>query len=337
MSETARLTKAQKAAAVLVAMGKPVASRLLKFFKQEELKALIEGARMLKTIPQAELERIVAEFEQEFAEGAGLLDSADEMDTILNETLSPEEMSALMSTRGEQGDKEAAPPPPLWPQLDALEPHVIGERIGDENPQVVACVLASLATQQAAAVLLVLPKAGRGEIVKRMMAMGPLKPAARAMLEDRLRRELLGEKGPKDNAAGQIRVASLLNELDKSQLEEVMSDLAAAGTTDLDAIRSRLFAFEDIVLLDQRSRVSLFDGIAADTVTLALRGADAALAESVLSSIGARTRRMIEAELAADVPVAADEIAKARKQIASTAVRLSAEGSVELPGAKDAA
>src|SRR5690606_40563242 len=71
------LTRPQKAAAILVAMGKPSASRLLKFFKQEELKSLIEGARMLRTIPQADLERIVAEFEAEFTEGAGLIRSGE--------------------------------------------------------------------------------------------------------------------------------------------------------------------------------------------------------------------------------------------------------------------
>ena len=96
MTQQINLTQPQKAAAILVAMGKPAAGRLLKFFKQEELKTLIEAARVLRTIPQAELERVVAEFEAEFTEGAGLLDSADEMDTILTENLSPEEMSLLM-------------------------------------------------------------------------------------------------------------------------------------------------------------------------------------------------------------------------------------------------
>jgi len=59
MTTALALTRPQKAAAILVAMGKPAASRLLKFFKQDELKALIEGARLLRTIPQADLERIV--------------------------------------------------------------------------------------------------------------------------------------------------------------------------------------------------------------------------------------------------------------------------------------
>ena len=77
MSQLPTLSRSQKAAAILVAMGKPSAGKLLKFFKQEELRGLIEAARSLKTIPQSELDRIVSEFEGEFAEGAGLLDSGD--------------------------------------------------------------------------------------------------------------------------------------------------------------------------------------------------------------------------------------------------------------------
>lgn len=68
MTEALALTQAQKAATILVAMGKPSAGRLLKFFKQDELKALMEGARLLRTIPQAELEKVVSEFENEFTE-----------------------------------------------------------------------------------------------------------------------------------------------------------------------------------------------------------------------------------------------------------------------------
>ena len=59
-SEIVHLTRTQKAAAILVALGKPAAGRLLKFFKQDELRALMEGARELRTIPQSELEKIVA-------------------------------------------------------------------------------------------------------------------------------------------------------------------------------------------------------------------------------------------------------------------------------------
>ena len=146
------LTRPQKAAAILVAMGKPSASRLLKFFKQEELKALIEGARLLRTIPQADLDRIVAEFEAEFTEGAGLLDSADEMDTILNESLSPEEMNAIMNGTPQEAVQEKAPP--IWPELEKLDPDRLGAFLAGEHAQTSAMVLSKLSPQAAANVLL---------------------------------------------------------------------------------------------------------------------------------------------------------------------------------------
>ncbi|TGR36063.1 flagellar motor switch protein FliG, partial [Mesorhizobium sp. M1C.F.Ca.ET.195.01.1.1] len=99
-----------------------------------------------------DLERIVAEFEAEFTEGAGLLDSADRMDTILNESLSPEEMSAIMGNK----KPEAAPegPPPIWPDLEKLEPARLGDFLAGEHPQTAAMVLSKLAPQAAASVLL---------------------------------------------------------------------------------------------------------------------------------------------------------------------------------------
>ncbi|MGN6469407.1 MAG: flagellar motor switch protein FliG, partial [Rhizobiaceae bacterium] len=326
------LTRPQKAAAILVAMGKPAAGRLLKFFKQDELKALIDGARMLRTIPQGELERIVGEFEAEFAEGAGLLDSADTMDTILNESFTPEEMKAIL---GQDQPKpiESKAPPPVWPSVEKLEAERVGAFLANEHPQTIALVLSNMSPQPAANALMTLAKPLRGEVVKRMLAMNNVPEQAKRIVEDQIRTRMLAENTTKDTTAGQIRVAGVLNELDKEDLEEVISEMQAAGTSDLEAIRARLFNFDDIVQLSQKSRVALFDGLSTDLVTLALRGCEPALAEAILSALGPRSRRMIESELASEagnIPFA--EIARARKNIASTAIRLASEGAVQLPG-----
>lgn len=335
MNTAETMTRAQKAAAILVAMGKPSASKLLKFFKQEELKALVEGARMLRTIPQNELERIVAEFENEFAEGAGLMDSAEGMDTILNETLSAEEMSALM---GKEAPKEKSGPPPVWPQLEKLEPARLGAFLSEEHPQTAALILSNIAPTAAAPVLLTLDKTGRSEIVKRMMAMSTIPAAATRIVENQIRARVLSATSNRDTSAGQVRVASLLNELDKTQLDEVMQDLEQAGAPDLEAIRSRLFSFEDIALLPQKARVALFDGLSSELVTTALRNCPAALGEAVLSSIGARARRMIESELTqGSDDVAMVEVIKARKSIAATAIAMARQGVFELPTMQTAA
>ena len=330
MSTALSLTRPQKAAAMLVAMGKPSASRLLKFFKQEELRALIDAAKLLRTIPQSELEKIVAEFEAEFTEGAGLLDSADKMETMLNELLSREEMDALMGV--EKAEVATDAPPPIWPTVEKLEPARLAVFLAGEHPQTAAVVLSKLAPQAAANVLLTLEKSVRGEIIKRMLTMSKVPETAVKLVEDQIRGRVLVESSSKDLSAGQNRVASVLNELDKSQLEEVMQDLEASGASDLDGIRSRLFAFEDILLLTQKARVTLFDGITTELVTAALRNAEPAMVELALSSIGARSRRMIESELGSEAGnLSAEDIARARKSIATTAIKLAGEGAFELP------
>lgn len=336
MKQALNLTRPQKAAAILVAMGKPSAGRLLKFFKQEELKTLIEAARMLRTIPQADLERIVAEFEAEFAEGAGLLDSADKMDTILSETLSPEEVSAIMGRSGAVPPKEGAPS--VWAELEKLDPNRLALLLAAEHPQVAALVLTKLGTTTASRVIVALEKPLRTEVVKRMLAISAVKPAALQMVERQMRALLSAEAGGKDTTAGQARIASLLNEMDKSQVDEVIRDLEESGSADVAGIRARLFSFEEIPLLSQKARVALFDGLATDLVTLALRKAPADVVEASLSALGARSRRMIEAELAVEADgLSSDEIARARRRIAATAVELGQRGVIELPSSQAAA
>ena len=336
MSLEGKLTKAQKAAAIMVAMGKPSAGRLLRFFKQQELKALIEAARMLRTIPQSELENIVAEFEEEFTEGAGLLDSGDQMDTILNETLSPEEISALMGWGKPSLMSDEAPP--IWPELAGLEPSRLGALLNGEHPQTIAMVFSNLDSQPAANALLTFDKPMRNEVLKRMLSMTTVQPAAKQLVENQLRARLLNDSSGKDVSAGQTRVASLLNEMDKGVLDELITDLEASGVEGVEGVKARLFTFDDIVDLDQKARVVLFDGLSTELVTLCLRGAPGPLAEAVLSSIGARSRRMIESELAMGADsVSAAEIAAARKRIAATAIGLATTGAIELPTMRNAA
>lgn len=335
MVDELELSKAQKAAAILVAVGKPAAGRLLKFFKQDELKELIEGARRLKTIPQGELERIVAEFEEEFAEGAGLLDSADAMDTLLTENLSQDEMNAILGNETHLGMIEETPP---WEALEAIDPEPLADFLVNEHPQTAAYVLSNLASPKAAKVMLSLTKQVRGEIVKRMLSLGSVSDPARRLVERRLRAEFLETNSGKLSKQGQAKVVGVLNELDKSELDEVMGELQQAGAEDLASLKAQLFSFEDLINLTPKARVAIFDGIEIDQVTMALREANPVLIEAVLSAVGARTRRMIESELSQPSDfVNPVDINKARRAIVSRTLAMASDGVFQLPAAADAA
>ncbi|HEX7075261.1 MAG TPA: flagellar motor switch protein FliG [Hyphomicrobiaceae bacterium] len=331
MTGKLNLTRAQKAAAILVAMGKPAAGRLLKFFKQEELKTLVEAARELRTIPQAELNRIVGEFEAEFAEGAGLLDSADKMNMLLNESLSPEELGLLMGQNVPRVDSQST----VWGDMERLDPQRLADLLSNEHPQTIAYVLSNLSPEPAARILVTLEKPIRTEVLRRLISTSQIKPKAKQIVERQLRNLLQAEASGKDVSAGQAKVASLLNELDKTQIDEVMRDLEESGTSDVASIRAQIFSFEEIPLLPHKARVALFDGFDTDVVTLALRGAASELKEAVLSALGPRSRRMIESELSINVDgLQAEEVTRARKRIASAAIQLARRGVFVLPSAQ---
>ncbi|TGV51566.1 flagellar motor switch protein FliG, partial [Mesorhizobium sp. M00.F.Ca.ET.149.01.1.1] len=96
--------------------------------------------------------------------------------------------------------------------------------------------------QTAANVLLTMEKPIRSQIIRRMVTMANIPDTATRIVENQLRASVLSQKTTRDTSAGQERVAGVLNEMAKPELDELMQDLEEAGTPDLAGVRSRLFA-----------------------------------------------------------------------------------------------
>jgi flagellar motor switch protein FliG len=328
MSMTVPFTRVQKAAAILVALGKPRAPQLLKYFKDDEKRALIRAAKSLTAIEQLDLEKLVKEFEAEFTRGTGLIDSSDIMDGILTDALTPEEVETLSSP------VPAAVQPDLpnaWDKLENADPAKIIAVLSSENLQAGAFILSRISSEKSASVIAGLDRAARSALLTRMISMGPALPAAVEMLERRLT-GIFGVQEKSDSKAGQAQVANILNQLDKAATEEVMSDLTSSIESErVSAVRSMLFRFEDIVRLDDSARAAIFDQVPANILTQALRDASPEILETALSAIGQRTRRMIENDLKTPAGGKPRDILDAQRKIVSMILRLSAEGRIALP------
>ena len=312
------LSPSDKAAAVLLAMGKPVAGKLLKFFEYEELQAIIKKAQTLRSIPPQELIILVNEFEDLFSEGAGLMDNAKAMEGILEEGLTPDEVDGLLGRRTQFKDYETS----IWERLQDADPVRISRFIEKEHPQTSAYILSMLPSAFAGKLLMQLPDATRVDIVHRAVNLKKVNDRAAEIIESRVR-DLVAEMDAEKTNVGTVRVADMMNELSKTDVETLLEQLQTVSVADVEKVRPRIFLFDDIVLMPQRSRVTLFNDISGDVITLALRGADNALCEAVLSAIGARQRRMIESDLASGAAgVNVREIAVARRTISQEAIRL---------------
>jgi flagellar motor switch protein FliG len=329
MSMTIPFSKVQKAATILVALGKPRASQLLKYFKDDEKRALIHAAKSLTAIEQADLDKLVKEFEAEFTRGAGLIDSSEIMEEILTEALTPEEVVSLSSPA--PASPALPVPPSAWEMLEDADPAKIILFLAGENLQAGACILSRLSSEKSASVIAGLDRTARSAILTRMISMGAVLPAAAEVLEKRLK-DIFGVQEKGDSKAGQAQVANILNQLDKAATEEVMSDLTTSMESErVSAVRSMLFRFEDIVRLEDSARAAVFDQVPANILTLALRDASPEILETALSAIGQRTRRMIENDLKTPAGGKPQDILDAQRKIVSMILRLSSEGRIALP------
>ncbi|MEX3007013.1 flagellar motor switch protein FliG [Hoeflea sp. TYP-13] len=325
------LSKPQKAAAILIAMGKPVAGKLLKFFAPSELQTIIASAQSLRSIPPQELENVVAEFEDLFTEGTGLMDNAQAMEGILEEGLTPDEVDGLLGRSEALNKLETT----IWDRLQEADPTAVGQFLSREHPQTIAYVVSMLPSSFAAKILLQVPEKQRANIVHRAVNMKTVNPKVAEIIEQRVAQMIEDLKGD-ENTEATSRVADMINEMEKPVVDALLGELEAISSSDAAKVKPMVFLFDDILTMPQRSRITLFNDISSDTITLSLRKSDADIKEAVLGSIGARQRRMIEADLAEDMPSVTDrDIAVARRSITQEAIRFASLGQIKLAEEED--
>ncbi|MCD2183445.1 flagellar motor switch protein FliG [Rhizobium sp. TRM96647] len=328
----APLKPVDKAAAVLLAMGKPVAGKLLKFFTQGELQGIIAAAQNLRPIPPQELLELVNEFEDLFTEGAGLMDNAKMMEGILEEGLTPDEVDGLLGRRTAFQAYETT----IWDRLQDADAIFISQFLLKEHPQTISYILSMMPSAFGAKVLLEVPEERRADIINRTVNLKDVSPKAAAIIEGRVR-EMMDAFEAERNSPGSNKVAEMMNEMEKNQVDELLASLETISTASVRKVRPKIFLFEDLLIMPQKSRVSLFNDVAGDIITAALRGTSMDLREAVLSSIGARQRRMIESDLAAGDVGNPREVAIARRSITQEAIRLAAAGQIQLKEKDEAA
>jgi flagellar motor switch protein FliG len=320
------LSQAEKAAAVLLAMGKTVAGRLLKYFTQHELQLIITSAQSLRPIPPDELARLVAEFEDLFTEGAGLMDNAKAIESILEEGLTPDEVDSLLGRRTAFQAYETS----IWDRLGEAEPAFVGRFLVREHPQTIAYILSMMPSSFGAKVLLELPESRRADVMNRTVNLKEVSPKAAQIIEKRVV-SLLIEIDQERNSNGSAKVAELMNELDKPQVDTLLSSLESLSKESVNKVRPKIFLFDDLMLMPQRGRVLLLNDISGDILTMALRGSPVEMREIVLASISPRQRRMIESDLSSGTTgINPREIAIARRAIAQEAIRLATSGQIQL-------
>lgn len=306
-------------------IGNPQAARLVKHLDQPDLRTLARAAAGLGAVAPSTLDRLVEEFAVDFAAGAHLTGDAGQARLLLGEALPPAEVDQLLgSTPGETRESD------VWEALALAPESAIIAFLTAERPATATYLLSRLDPPLAARIVSALPRERRNAALCGLVAPRVPTPLVTKLVEDALRASLKDAGKPAPDVEGRSRIASIINNLDPEEAEDVMRAIGEARPKDAAALKAMLFSFSDLPKLSERARALLFDRASIDVVVMALRGSDADFRNTVLSSMPSRGRRLVEGELASGASASPRDIAKARKTIAGIVLGMAARNEIEL-------
>ena len=239
----------QKAAILLIALGPEKSSLIFKYLKEEEIEELtLEIANTRSVTPQVK-DAIIDEFygvclaQQYIAEG-GINYAKELLEKALGEDKAIDVISRLTSSL------QVRP----FEFIRRTEPQQLLTFIQDEHPQTIALILSYIPTQQAALILSALPPDRQSDVAKRIATMDRTSPDTIKDVENILETKLSSLVNQDYTIVGGVdSVVDILNTVDRATEKHIVETLEVEDPELADEIRKKMFVFEDILLLDDRS------------------------------------------------------------------------------------
>jgi flagellar motor switch protein FliG len=335
----AKLKGIEKIAILLAALGKEASSQVIQHLEPDEQERI--GHTMLEleetVIEENLISSVLTEFRNQLFSGGSL---RTRMGKALEEMMTSVFEEGEAQQRIERIREETKSKHPFR-GLRGIKASDLARVLSEEHRQIQALVLANLDSEQAADVLENFPEEEQIELVYRMATMEEPLPRLLKQVASSVTmatRGLSREEGedPLDSDPRIRVVADLLNATGAGTDKEILEGMEEKDEEMVVRIRERMFCWEDLTLLDNRTMQKVLAGIDTKLLAMALKGTDEDVQESILSATSQRTRDMIleERELIGAVPLS--DVLEAQKQILSTIRELVDSGEITMNKGKGA-
>jgi len=210
--------------------------------------------------------------------------------------------------------------------LGRLNVHQLAGALEPESPGAVALLLGELAAERTAEVLSVLADDRRDAVV-RELSQGRTTPPA---LLERLAGAVLVRAvelpaTPPDRTDRVQRLAAVLRAVPKPQRKRMLDAIREQDEATADAILEKLYVFEDILRLPDRTIQKLLAEVDSMLLSMALSGADETLQAKLMANLSKRARAALQEELQLRSSVPAKQIEESRAAIAKIVARVDQE------------
>ncbi|QCU90453.1 flagellar motor switch protein FliG [Thiomicrorhabdus sediminis] len=326
LEEVIDIPNMDKAAILLLSLGKETAANVLKHLNPREVQMVGSAMTAVDSVSHREIHHVMASFLDEIGEDALGVDPSEFAQSLM--------ASALGEGGGHLMDAAL-----LGDQVKGLEalkwqhPSTIANMLRNEHPQVVAIVLSYFDSDQAAEVLRGIPERFQSEVIYRIATLTTIQPRALFDLNDVLENASSdGEGGKLATIGGEKRAAEILNLVGSGVDSRILDDIAIEHEEISKAIQDKMFVFDDIKGIDDRGVQTLVGEVPSDVLVVALKGADKELKEKFLSNLSKRQADIMRDDLETGGPVKLSAVEDAQRSIIQTVRRLADEEKIMMPG-----
>jgi len=320
----ATLTGTQKAAMLLLQLGRDRAARVMAQLDTAEIEELTVEIMRLERIDQTMADDVLEEFYDVSVVGPGVGGGMAYAQALLESSLGTE-LAAGMLERLQTS--MAGQPFEFLQHADARQ---VISLISGEHPQAVALVLAHLRPEHASAILAGLGPELQGEVAHRIAMMERASPDVVAVIADSLMRKASAVLTPREMSAigGVQPLVEIINRADATTEKAILEGLEARDVELAEEVRSRMFVFGDIVLLEDRALQLVLRQVETAGLSVSLKGAGPEVREKILHNLSERARENLEEEIELLGPVRLSQVEDARSGIVQIIRRLEESGQI---------
>ena len=264
--ELKRYSGAQRAAALMLALGKDHGAPIWDQLTTDEIKELSSTIAGLGRVPSTVVEHLLIVFTGEVASMASLHGSYETTERLLGGILPNDKVKEIMEDiRGPSGRT-------MWDKLSNVSETVLAGALRQEYPQTVAVILSKLRPDHAARVVAELPRDFSVDVVMRMLRMETVQKDVINQVEATLKTEFMTNLSRSQKRDPHEAMAELFNSLDRATEEAMLTALDAKAPESAERIRELMFTFEDLANLLPTAIAAIVRTADKREMALALKG-----------------------------------------------------------------
>lgn len=209
------------------------------------------------------------------------------------------------------------------------DPQHLVNFLQSEHPQTIALVLAYLESKKASDVLAQLPVEIQPEVAKRIAKMDRTTPEVLREVERVLERKLSTLASEDFSSAGGVdSIVEVLNLADRATEKTIIEALEEEDPELAEEIKKRMFVFEDIVLLDDKSIQKVLREVDTNDLSKGLKSVDEEVQEKIFRNMSKRAVALLKEDMEYMGPIRLHDVEEAQQKVVSIIRKLEDDGEI---------